>query len=88
MPERLDALTYWWERQYGEKVPQCPNCGATGLVQRHVRASFDCYACGYEIGSHVIKWIPANESARLPEESWQFQGLGWPTRPREGGPTA
>lgn len=68
MTDRIDALAYWLERQYGRKVPQCPRCKSEFLHELHHRASRHCDGCGWEISNEVLSWVPADRRARRPEE--------------------
>ncbi len=68
MSARVDALAWHLERQFGRKVPQCPNCGSHELTEDYARNSWHCKTCRYEISCHVMNWVPKDESVRLPNE--------------------
>lgn len=65
---RLPAWAYWVEREFGEKVPQCPRCQSEDLWRNYARASYNCEGCGWELSDHAVRWVPADVSARTAEE--------------------
>lgn len=68
MSDRVDAISYHLERQFGEKVPQCPGCGSHDLWQNHARACWHCEGCDHDVTDQRVRWVPKDERVRRPEE--------------------